>query len=153
VVVGGVFQRLDFQGEGGSGLYGLRARLPLGRFLVVEPGARYTSFEREPFDDEVDADLDLQLLVVDFQIQVQVPVRVGDSRWLRPWVGVGAGGAVDFRGERGPDDFLVSTFSAAAGVSLDLRGPLTLNVESRFRTLDELEHTAVGWTAGLGLRL
>jgi hypothetical protein len=150
--VGGLFHRTDFHGEGSSSLVGLRVRLPLSRYIVLEPGAQLTRFDRDPGDEE-EGDLEVPLLALDFQLQAQLPLDLGGPDRVRPWIGVGAGGAVDFRDERGAGDFVTSTFTASLGVALDVGSHLTLLGEGRYRTLDELERRVIQASFGLGWRL
>ena len=155
-VVGGWFNRTDFHGEGPSSLFGLRFRLPLTAHLVVEPGVHYTSFppdatsvdEGEEDPQEL-LDEDVKMVLLDFQLQL----RFRYDR-LQPYVGLGAGGAVDFRDDRAGSEFLVSTFTGAAGATFDVGGGFFLMAEARYRTLDELATDGlVDAVLGVGLEL
>jgi hypothetical protein len=146
-VVGGWFDRDQFHGEGPSSVGGLRVRFPLGRYVLLEPGVSYTSFRPDTLGVPGASSADLQLLFLDFQIQLQLPV----SR-LRPYVGIGAGGAIDFRDERGSDPFLISSISASLGLALELGSRFDVLGEGRIRTLDDFDRTALVGVVGIGWR-
>lgn len=146
-VVGGWFNRDQFHGEGPSTVGGLRMRLPLGRYVLLEPGVSYTSFRPDTVGLPGASSADLQLLFLDFQIQLQIPV----SRF-RPYVGVGGGGAVDFRDERGSDPFLLSSISGSLGLAVDLGSRFEALGEARIRTLDDFDRTALVGVVGIGWR-
>ncbi|HZD05422.1 MAG TPA: hypothetical protein VE173_10900, partial [Longimicrobiales bacterium] len=104
-LLGGIsFYDLDVQGSGTTPFGGLRFRLPMSRHVLVEPGVTFA----RPTADSVDpgADRVLRLLILEFQAQVQLPLGR-----FHPYGGVGAGGVLDFRGDRGSDDFLATTYS------------------------------------------
>lgn len=145
-LLGGAFVRTDFQGEGTSLVVDARVRFPLTSRLRFEPGIGYVGFEADEVPEGVGPDA--RLVLLDFQLQYEVldgPVR--------PYVGVGAGGAVDFRDERGTEDFALSTFSASAGVSFDVVSALLAATEFRYRTLDEFDDKVFVVALGVGWRL
>lgn len=149
VVFGGALRRTDLMGAGTDLLAGAGVRLPLSGVVRVEPGLRYTRFTAEPDQVDPDADPEVSLLLLDFQLQVQLP-----HDRVRPWVGVGAGGAMDLRGgDRGDAKLVMSTFSASAGVSLAVLHRLGLLAEGRLRTLDGFGDRAVDLALGLAWEL
>lgn len=138
----------DFRGEGGASLVGFRARLPLGVHVLVEPALTLSRFEDREIMEGERADTDLTLAMLDFQVQLQLP-----RGRVRPWVGLGAGAAADFRGERGLDEFVVSTFSASGGVAVELGERIVGLGELRGRSLNDFDSSAVQVGLGLGWRL
>lgn len=144
-VTAGAFVRTDFRAEGSAPAWGVRFRFPLGRWLAIEPAIHATSFEVD--DPPEDVDDEGRLAMVDFQLQLQWPRGM-----LRPYLGVGAGGAADFRDRRGTDDFVMSTFTGSVGVHVALTGRLHLLAEARARSLDEFSGGGVGLHAGVGWR-
>lgn len=145
IVHGGGLRRTDLMGEGTDPLLGVGVRLPLGTAIRLEPSLRYTRFTAEPALQDPDADPDVSLLLLDFQVQVHLPLdRVG------PWLGVGAGGAMDLRGgDRGDAKLVMSTFTASAGVSLAVLDRLDVLTEGRLRTLDGFDARAFDLSLGL----
>lgn len=139
----GTFTRTDFKGEGTGALFGFRARLPLSSRFVLAPGLSYTSFEVDPPPD--DADTDLPFVLIDFQLRYQLPLDP-----VRPFAGVGAGGAVDFRADRGVSDFVVSTYTGTVGVSWEIGSRTEVTAGVQLRTLDGFEKTAAETSVGIG---
>ena len=106
----------------------------------------YASYTADPDAVSEGAGLEVRLVLVEFQIQGQFP-----AGRLRPYAGVGIGGAADFRDDRLIEDLLVSTVSASGGVAVDLGRGFSLRAEVRGRGLDELEHSAVEYGLGLSV--
>jgi hypothetical protein len=137
-------------GEGTTGFGGLRVRFPLSRFILVEPGITYTKIQADTLGRA--GDVDTPLVTAEFQFQVQLP----RGRY-RPYVGIGAGGIVDFRDDRGhateealAAEFLVSTYSGALGVALDA-GRWSFRTEVRRRWIDDFEDEALEVALGIVL--
>lgn len=136
-LVGGSFSYdLGVRGDDTSPFVGLRVRLPLSRWILVEPALAFTRLTADSVD--AGADPDLSLLVMEFQAQAQVAVDR-----LRPYLGVGAGGVLDLRDRRGPDDFLMSTYSGSLGVAVDLGASWAVRSEVRYRAMDDRRHSAL----------
>lgn len=136
-LVGGSFSYdLGVQGDATSLFGGVRVRFPLSRWILVEPALTFTRLTADSVD--TGADRDIPLLLMEFQAQGQVPLER-----LRPYLGVGAGGVVDLRGERGGDDFLVSTYSVSLGLAVDLGSRWAVGGEVRGRAIDDVEHSAL----------
>ena len=150
VAVAGWFQRDGFFGEGPSGLYGVRVRLPLGSWLVAEPALQYTSFTPDPGDPDAPVGDDVQLLTLDFQFQLQLPLDVLGRDRLRPWLGAGLGGAADFRDDRGEAPFLMGTLTASAGMSFDVGAGFSVLGEGRLRVIDDLDRRGLEAVLGVG---
>ena len=144
VLTAGVFDR-DYQGSGTERAFGARVRFPLGTYLLVEPGLVVSSFEDGELQPELDVDPDITLYVFDFQIQAQYPLGR-----FRPFLGIGAGGAFDPRENRGTDEFVVSTYSLAAGAAADLGRRFEALLEVRHRTLDDFDASGLHLFVGLG---
>ncbi len=148
-VMGGAFSYdIDGRGDGVVGFGALRFRLPLSRYVMLEPSIGRTRFTAELDSTRVEAgaDEEVGLLLVDFQVQIQLP-----SGRLRPYVGLGAGGVLDLRDARSPDDYVVSTFTLAGGLALDLGAGFGLRAEARGRFLDETQSSALEYALGLSL--
>lgn len=144
-VFGGGLRRTDLLGEGTDPLIGAGVRLPLSTMLRLEPSFRYTRFTAEPDLQDPDADPEVSLLLLDFQVQVQLPLDR-----IRPWLGAGAGGAMDLRGgDRGDAKLIMSTYTASAGVSLAVLDRLDVLTEGRLRTLDGFDARAFDLSLGL----
>jgi len=144
-LTGGAFVRTDFRSEGTAPVWGVRFGFPLSRWVAIEPALHLTSFTVD--DPPEGVDREGRLTTVDFQLQLQLP-----TGRIRPYLGVGAGGAADFREERGADDFVVSTFTGAVGVRVGMTERLHLAGEVRLRSLDDFARSGVGLHAGLGWR-
>lgn len=145
-LVGGAFAYdLGVRGNATSAFGGLRTRFPLSRWVLVEPSLAFTRLTADTVGPN--ADPVLSLLRLEFQGQVQVPVNR-----LRPYLGVGAGGMVDLRSERGPDAFLMSTLSAALGLAVDVGSTWSLGAEGRYRVIDNFDHSALELGLGLSTR-
>ncbi|HSR41509.1 MAG TPA: outer membrane beta-barrel protein [Longimicrobiales bacterium] len=135
-LVGGTFSYdLGVRGDATSPFGGLRVRFPLSRHLLVEPGLALTRLTADSVSEG--ADRDITFLLMEFQAQVQLPVDR-----LRPYLGVGAGGMLDLRGARGIDEFMVSTYSVAAGLAVDLGSSWAIRTEVRGRAIDDDAHSA-----------
>lgn len=145
-LLGGGMTRFDFRGDGTTGAFAGRARFPLVRWLVLEPSVLFTSFEAEGISEGAESEVTLGAL--DFQLQLQRP-----SGRLRPYVGAGLGGAVDFRRDRDGADFVVSTFTAGGGLEAGLFGRFSLLADVRFRWFDGFTEDALDYTLGLSLEL
>ena len=148
-VMGGAFSYdIDGHGDGVVGFGALRFRLPLSRYVILEPSVGWTSYtaELDSLRMEAGADEGVGLLLVDFQVQLQLP-----SGRLRPYMGLGAGGVLDLRSARSPDDYAVSTFTLAGGLALDLGAGFGLRAEARGRFLDETRSSAMEYALGLSL--
>lgn len=149
VVFGGALRRTDLMGAGTAPLMGAGVRLPLSGVIRLEPSLRYTSFTAEPDLLDPDAAPEVSFLLLDFQLQVQLPLDR-----VRPWVGVGAGGAMDLRGsDRGDSELVMSTLTASAGVSLAVLDRLDVLAEGRLRTLDGFGDRAIDLGLGLAWEL
>jgi len=145
-VVGGAFV-YDLQGEGTAGILGLRLSLPVHRYAAVEAGLHFARYRAEIVrEDESLHTPDVPLLLVDFQIQGRYPLGR-----LAPYVGVGAGGALDFRDEREGEKFVDLTYTASAGVHADLPGPFEALGEVRLRGVGRIEHDVTELVAGVAL--
>ena len=148
-MVGGLFS-YDIEGHGDDTVpFGaVRFRLPLSRYILVEPSVGWTGYTAELDSARVGAgaDADVNLVMVDFQIQFQLPFG-----WVLPFVGAGAGGALDLRDRRSPDDYAVSTYTLSGGLAIELGAGFGLRAETRRRYLDETRNSA--WEYGLGLSL
>lgn len=140
---------VDTLGDGAVGFGGIRIRLSLGGFLLVEPGVTYALIQADTVGRG--GDVDTPTIISEFQFQFQYPVGR-----FQPYAGVGAGGMLDLRDDRGgaregegPADFLVSTYSTALGVATDRSG-WTFRVEVRQRWIDDFDDSAVELTAAIG---
>jgi hypothetical protein len=141
-VVGGVMSYdLGEQGSDATGFGGIRVHFPLSSWILLEPAVALARYEADEVEEDVDAEV--TLLTTEFQLQLQLPLSA-----VRPYLGVGAGGMLDLRGERGDDEFLLSTFSLAGGVAVPLGDRWIVRGEVRGRTIDQT-HSAV--EVGLGL--
>lgn len=145
-VTAGAFVRSDFRSDGTAPVWGARIRFPLSRWVAIEPAFYLTSFTVD--DPPEDVDREGHLTMVDFQLQLQLP-----TGRVRPYLGVGAGGAADFRDQRGADDFVMSTFTGAAGVHVGVTERIRLVGEVRLRSLDDFAGRGVGLHAGVAWRL
>lgn len=146
-LVGGSFSYdLGVRGDATSAFGGLRVRMPLSRWILLEPGATFTRLTADSVAEG--ADRDITFLLVEFQAQAQLPL----VDRLRPYVGVGAGGVLDLRDKRGPDAFLTSTYSAALGLAVDLGSRWSLRSEVRGRALDDGKDSALELGLALATR-
>lgn len=144
-IAGGVMD-YDFRGEGSTPFGALRVRFPMGRWLVIEPSFGYAAFTADEDAVSAGAGRDVKLVLAEFQLQGQYPMGR-----LSAFLGLGLGGAVDFRDERGADDFVVSTFSGAGGLAVALGRGWSARGEVRARTLDETADSATEYTIGLAV--
>jgi hypothetical protein len=86
-------------------------------------------------------------VVSEAQVQLQWPAR------LAPYIGVGAGLALDFRDEEDGGTQTDPTFSGAVGARFDLTEALGLRAELRLRGVgDSFQGSTAELTAGVGWR-
>jgi hypothetical protein len=111
----------DLSGTGWSWSVAARLDLPLGRLLLLEPGIGFFTYNSQ-FDSRT------SYLFPEVSLQLQYP---GSS--VRPYVGVGAGGAFVLEG--GPGSSTEPTVHAALGLRLGVNERWGLRTEARFRNI------------------
>lgn len=133
-LVGGI-SRID-QGADGNGVTGgLRFDVPVGRFLLVEPGITFLSYRSQAAGR-------IEYLLPEVSFQAQLPVGP-----VRPYTGVGVG-FTEYLSGRG---FTYATLHWAGGARI-LMGDWGLRGEVRVRSIDPFRQTAVDLTAGITRR-
>ena len=111
----------DLSGTGWSWSAAARLDLPLGRLLLVEPGIAFFTYDSQ-------SDTRTYYLFPELSLQLQYP---GSS--LRPYVGVGAGGAFVLEG--GPGSSTEPTVHGALGLRMAVTERWGLRTEARFRNI------------------
>lgn len=137
MLVGGAFiYDLGRHGEGTVPIGGLRVDFPLGDHISIGPAVSYTEYTA----DEVDAGATdrVRLGTLEFLVNALYPVGR-----FSPYVGISTGATADFRDDRGSEDFLVISLSAAAGVSIEVGRGWSLLGEARARGLNEIGYDAL----------
>jgi hypothetical protein len=130
----------DLSGTGTSFTAAARLDGEVTELLILE-GSVGVSFPDQQFGDTT------TFVVPEVQVQVQWPAR------LAPYLGVGAGVAMDFRNEQDGGTQTWPTFSASGGARLAVAQGLGLRAELRVRGVEEdFAGSAAEFTAGLSWR-
>jgi hypothetical protein len=111
----------DLSGTGWSWSAGARLDLPLGRLLLLEPGIGFFTYDSQ-FDTRT------SYLFPELSLQLQYP-----GSTVRPYVGVGAGGAFVLQG--GPGSSTEPTVHGALGLRVGVTERWGLRTEARFRNI------------------
>ena len=127
-VVAGVFS-YDLDGQGATGLAGLRLALPLSSLVGMGASFQYAKYRGELSGEGAPMDpFDVPLLFVDFHVRGRYPF--GRSA---PTLGIGTGGMMDRRDDRRGRKFVELTYSAFAGIEVALTPRLESLAEVRLR--------------------
>jgi len=138
-VAAGVSQ-FDLSGTGTAPVVSARVDYPLGRALIAEGGVAVA----RP-DQQLGART--TLVVPEVGLQLQYPAR------LAPYVGVGTGAAIDFRGSENGGTDADLTLSGAAGVRAWVTDRMGLRGELRVRGIGRnFAGSTAEWTAGAAIR-
>lgn len=136
-VMAGLVQ-YDLEVSGNANVTGVRVDLPLGRFVIVEPGI--TSFRHTGDNVGEDAVLAIPELAVQLQ---------GHFGRVRPF----AGGAIGYVFASGAGaERSRSSLAGSAGVRMNLRPQVLVRAELRLRGIDSFAGSMAEWTIGLGYR-
>ena len=135
-IVAGVFQ-YDLSGTGTSLFGAARLELPLGSFVVAEPGLTVGRYDAQ-FGSTV------TLLFPEIQLQLQGRGSVS------PYLGVGAGPA--FASSEGESQTELG-LSTALGVRFRTRSDWGVRGELRVRAIDPFTGTTAEWGLGISRRL
>ena len=139
----GAFQ-FDLSGTGTAPMVAARAELPLNRYLLAE-GGLVVARPKQQFGGTT------TFFVPEAQIQAQAPLAGGR---VAPYLGVGAGYAIDRRTSAFGGTRSDPTFSAATGVRYWLTDQLGLRGELRVRGVGSgFGGSAAEWTLGTAWRL
>ncbi|MHB1329000.1 MAG: porin family protein [Gemmatimonadales bacterium] len=130
-LIGGI-SNIDEGADGNALTGGIRFDVPVGRFMIVEPGVTFLSY-RSPAGGRI------EYLLPEVSFQAQLPVGP-----IRPYAGIGAG-FTEYLSGRG---FTYGTLHAAGGVRV-LMGDWGLRGEVRVRAIDPFRQTTVDLTAGV----
>lgn len=141
-VAAGVFQ-FDLSGTGTAAMVAARVERPLGRFFLAEGalvGARPNQLGATT-----------TFLAPEAQLQVQLPVA---NDHVAPYLGVGAGLALDLRNSRYGGNHSDPTLSGAMGVRYWLTDAFGLRGELRVRGIGRgFVGSTAEWTLGTAWRL
>ncbi len=139
----GAFQ-FDLSGTGTAPMIAGRAELPLNRYLLAEGGLSVARPEQQ-FGGTT------TFFVPEAQIQAQLPLAEGR---VAPYIGLGAGYAIDRRTSAFGGTRSDPTFSAATGVRYWVTDALGLRAELRVRGVGtSFAGSAAEWTLGTAWRL
>jgi Outer membrane protein beta-barrel domain len=155
----------DLSGTGWSWTAAARFDLPVGRVLVVEPGVGFFTYQTQPVEPVVAGAQARQasLLAVPRAVsaettnrnsfllpEVSVQLQYPGTR-IRPYLGVGAGGALAVGGARGTD----VTVHGALGVRAALGRSWTVRGEGRARNISgfEANNSIVEFLVGVNRQL
>ena len=138
-VAAGVSQ-FDLSGTGTAPVVSARVDYPLGRALIAEGGVAVARPDQQ-FGART------TLVVPEVGLQLQYPAR------LAPYVGVGTGAAIDFRGSENGGTDADLTLSGAAGVRAWVTDRVGLRGELRVRGIGRnFAGSTAEWTAGAAIR-
>ena len=139
----GVFQ-FDLSGTGTAPMVAARVELPLNRYFLAEGGLAVAR-PKQQFGGKT------TFFVPEVQIQAQAPLAAGR---VAPYLGVGAGYAIDRRTSTFGGTRSDPTFSAATGVRYWVTDQLGLRGELRVRGVGTgFGGSAAEWTLGTAWRL
>ena len=138
---GGMMQ-FDLSGTGDTPMAALRIEAPYSRLFLLEGGI-VGARPRQQFGDTT------TFVVLEGQGQLQFPIFI-----FRPYLGAGAGVAIDFRDEDDGGDRDWLTMTVAGGVRAPIRDRLGIRAELRVRELGrEFTGSTAEWTLGASWRL
>jgi hypothetical protein len=130
----------DLSGTGTAPMGALRADYPLDHVLLVEGGVSVARPDQQ-FGQTT------TFVVPEVGLQLQLPRR------LAPYLGIGAGAAIDFRGDASGGTQSDPTVSGAAGLRAWLTDQVGLRGELRVRGIGTgFEGAAAEWTFGVSWR-
>jgi hypothetical protein len=136
----GVMQ-FDLSGTGEAPMFAVRFDQELGNIFLAEAGFLFAR-PKQQFGAKTN------LFIPEVQLQAQFPAR------FAPYLGVGAGMAFDFRGERFGGTESNVTVSGAGGVQLRFNDRFGARGELRVRGIgSEFSGSAAEWTLGANFRL
>jgi hypothetical protein len=139
-VSAGAFQ-YDLSGTGTAPMLAVRADFPLGQIVLVEGSLGFARPDQQ-FGERT------TLVIPEAQLQFQLPL----GRVL-PYVGVGGGGFLDFRGNQYGGLQSAITASAAGGFRAWVTPRVGLRAELRVRGVGSgFQGAAAEWTGGLTWR-
>jgi hypothetical protein len=139
---GGAFA-YDLSGTGTVPMLAVRAELPLTRFTLVEGGLTAARPDQQ-FGART------TFLAPEAQLQLQLPLAGGR---VAPYLGAGAGAALDFRGRQFGGTQADLTASAAGGLRAWLTEQVGLRAEMRVRGIGRgFTGSAAEWTLGAAWR-
>jgi len=138
VAVTGGMTEYDLSGVGNTAFVGLRAQLPVTGALVIEPGLNYMKYNTQGGSRT-------SLWMPEVQLQAELPLGA-----VRPYLGLGAGGALISSGGQRQTEL---TFSTAAGVRVALGGGWGIGGELRVRAIDPWTATTADFGLSISRRL
>jgi hypothetical protein len=139
----GAFQ-FDLSGTGTAPMIAGRAELPVNRYFIAEAGLLAARPEQQFGAKST-------FLAPELQLQLQAPLA--DGR-IAPYLGAGAGLAMDLRNSRYGGNQTDPTISGATGVRYWLTDALGLRAELRVRGIGSgFAGSAAEWTLGTSWRL
>ena len=127
----------DLSGTGTGFAAGIRAPWQASRWLVIEPGIGFLSYNSQ---------FDTRTSYLFPELSIQGQLRVGR---VRPFLGGGAGGALVLQGEGETQ----ATLHAVSGLRLDLDGDWTASGELRVRAVRPWSGNTADILLGISRRL
>ena len=132
--------QFDLSGTGNAAVIAGRMEHPMTRAFLLEGGVAML-FPKQEFGARTG------LFIPELGAQLQLPARVA------PYLGVGAGAAIDRRRDQDGGTRVDPTLSGAAGVRAWATDRLALRAELRVRGIGtQLASSAAEWTVGAALR-